>query len=79
MGLGSSDTGAPLMSDRQLNSALRSRGDPLFSTTGDPPGNNHHRYGGNVLFVGGDTRMSRPTAEFSLSPTQAVVLLNPKP
>ena len=79
MGLRAADTGAPLMSDRQIDSALRSRGEPLFSTTGHAAGNNHHKYGGNVLFVGGDIQMSRPNAEFSISPTQAVVLLNPKP
>ena len=78
MGLRSADTGMPLMSDRQIDSALRRTGDPLFSKTGDAPGNNHHKYGGNVLFVGGEIKMSRAKAEFSLSPTQAVVLLNPR-
>ena len=79
MGLHASDTGAPLISDRQINTEFRKSGDPLFSANGDSPGNNHHQYGGNVLFVGGDIRTSRPVAEFSLSPTQAIVLLNPKP
>ena len=79
MGLRAADAGAPLLSDRQIDSVLRSPGDPLFSKTGDAPGNNHHKYGGNVLFVGGEIKMSKPNAEFMLSPTQAVVLLNPKP
>ena len=79
MGLRATDAGEPLMSDRQINTAPRNRGDPLFSATGEAPGNNHHKYGGNVLFVGGDVKMSRPKAEFSLSPTQSVILLNPKP
>jgi hypothetical protein len=67
------------MSDRQIDSGFRKRGDPIFSANGSSPGNNHHQYGGNVLFVGGDVRASRPLAEFSLNPTQAVSLLNPKP
>jgi prepilin-type N-terminal cleavage/methylation domain-containing protein len=79
MGLRAVDAGEPLMSDRQVNTAPRNKGELLFSTTGQAPGNNHHKYGGNVLFVGGDVRMSRPKAEFDLKPTQAVVLLNPKP
>jgi len=79
MGLRAADAGEPLMSDRQINKAPRNKGDVLFSTTGQPPGNNHHKYGGNVLFVGGDVKMSRPKAEFSLNPTQNVILLNPKP
>lgn len=79
MGLRASDALEPLMSDRQINAAPRNKGDLLFSATGQPPGNNHHKYGGNVLFVGGDVRMSRPKAEFSLSPAQTVILLNPKP
>jgi len=79
MGLRAVDVGEPLMSDRQINSAPRNKGELLFSTTGQAPGNNHHKYGGNVLFVGGDVRMSRSKAEFDLRPAQAVVLLNPKP
>jgi prepilin-type N-terminal cleavage/methylation domain-containing protein len=79
MGLRAADAGEPLMSDRQINKAPRNKGDVLFSTTGQPPGNNHHKYGGNVLFVGGDVKMSRPKAEFALQPAQNAVLLNPKP
>jgi hypothetical protein len=79
MGLRATDAGEPLMSDRQINTAFRTHGAPLFSTTGEAPGNNHHKYGGNVLFVGGNVKMSRANAEFSLSPTQSVTLLNPRP
>lgn len=79
MGLRATDANEPLMSDRQVNNSLRKPGDLLFSPTGESPGNNHHKYGGNVLFVGGDVKMSRAKAEFSLSPTQTVILLNPKP
>ena len=79
MGFRAADVGEPLMSDRQINTARRKQGEALFSTTGYPPGNNHHKYGGNVLFVGGDVKMSRAKAEFSLNPAQTVILLNPKP
>lgn len=79
MGLRDADAGVPLMSDRQVSLESKPAGAALFSADGDAPGNNHHQYGGNVLFVGGDVQTSKPRAEFSLAPTQQVVLLNPKP
>ena len=79
MGLRADDADAPLMSDRQVNTGLKQTGDLLFSSSGDAPGNNHHKYGGNVLSVGGEIETSKARAEFSLAPTQQVVLLNPKP
>ncbi len=68
-----------LMSDRQVNTQPKNAGDFIFSTTGHPPGNNHHKYGGNILFCDGHVDMSPPQLTFSLVATQAVVLLNPKP
>ena len=79
MGQRAADAGEPLMSDRQINTSPRNRGELLFSTNGVAPGNNHSKFGGNVLFVGGDVQASRAKAEFPLSPKQSVVLLNPKP
>jgi len=69
----------PLMSDRQVNTEPKQAGDQVFSTNGKPPGNNHHKYGGNFLFGDGHAELTPPRLAFSLVTTQDVVLLNPKP
>ena len=69
----------PLMSDRQVDTRPKSAGDLVFSTTGKPPGNNHHKYGGNFLFCDGNLKLTPPQLAFSLVATQGVVLLNPRP
>jgi prepilin-type N-terminal cleavage/methylation domain-containing protein/prepilin-type processing-associated H-X9-DG protein len=79
MGRRSGGTPSALMSDAQVNAESKSVGDPVFSTTGRPPGNNHHIYGGNILFSDGHVELSQTQASFSLVFTQGVVLLNPKP
>src|SRR5436190_817585 len=53
--------------------------DGLFSLDGKKPGNNHHKYGGNFLFVDGRLEMSNAKAPFPLPLTNGVVLLNPRP
>jgi hypothetical protein len=68
-----------LMSDRQVDTEPKRAGEFVFSTTGKPPGNNHHKYGGNFLFSDGSVQGSGPQLTFSLAFTQDVVLLNPKP
>jgi prepilin-type N-terminal cleavage/methylation domain-containing protein len=68
-----------LMSDRQVNTEPKHAGEFVFSTNGKPPGNNHHKYGGNFLFSDGSVQASGPQLTFSLVFTQGVVLLNPKP
>jgi prepilin-type processing-associated H-X9-DG protein len=73
------DAQQPLMSDWQINTQPKRTGDVAFSTTGKPPGNNHHKYGGNFLFADGHAELSPPQVPFSLVTTQGVVLLNPKP
>ena len=68
-----------LMSDRQVDANSKAVGQVAFSTTGKPPGNNHSKYGGNILFCDGHTEVTPPKTVFSLVYTQGVVLLNPKP
>lgn len=68
-----------LMSDRQINTLSKNIGDQVFSLNGKPPGNNHHKYGGNVLFADGDVRATKSLAAFPLLFSNGVVLLNPKP
>ena len=72
-------TNQPLMSDRQVNTLPKGIGDPVFSLNGKAPGNNHHKYGGNVLFCDGSVQATPARAAFPLEFTNPVVLLNPKP
>jgi prepilin-type N-terminal cleavage/methylation domain-containing protein len=70
---------APLMSDRQINTEPKRAGEFAFSRDGKPPGNNHHKYGGNFLLGDGSVQNSPAQLPFSLAATPGVVLLNPKP
>lgn len=66
-----------LMSDKQVDTKAKAAGQPLFSSTGKPPGNNHRKYGGNVLFCDGHVELSPPKAAFPLPLGPGEVLLNP--
>jgi prepilin-type N-terminal cleavage/methylation domain-containing protein/prepilin-type processing-associated H-X9-DG protein len=66
-----------LMSDRQVDTQPKTAGQPVFSTTGKPPGNNHRKFGGNFLFSDGHTEMSPALAPFPLGLIKGEVLLNP--
>jgi prepilin-type processing-associated H-X9-DG protein len=79
MGRRATDTNEVLMSDAQVNTEPKIQGQPVFSSNGQKPGNNHHQYGGNLLFTDGHVTMSGAKAPFSIVLTQGVVLLNPKP
>lgn len=74
-----SDPGDFLMSDRQINTLSKNTGDPVFSSDGKAPGNNHGKSGGNVLFCDGSVQATPAAAAFSLAFSNGVVLLNPKP
>jgi prepilin-type processing-associated H-X9-DG protein len=67
-----------LMTDQQINDLPKIKGQPVFSTNGKRPGNNHHRYGGNLLYCDGHAEKISAIAPFSLIATQGVVLLNPR-
>ena len=69
----------PLLTDRQIDTRSKLKGDQVFSITGDSPGNNHHKYGGNILMGDGAVQASGPLAPFDLLIPSNVVLLNPKP
>jgi prepilin-type N-terminal cleavage/methylation domain-containing protein/prepilin-type processing-associated H-X9-DG protein len=69
----------PLVTDRQVNTKPKLAGEPLFSADGSPPGNNHNRYGGNLMFCDGSVQYSPPASAFVLTNAPNVILLNPKP
>ena len=70
---------AVLMSDRQVDTQPKYPGEFAFSPNGKPPGNNHHKYGGNFLLCDGSVQDSPAQLTFSLAAAPGVVLLNPKP
>jgi prepilin-type processing-associated H-X9-DG protein len=69
---------APLVSDAQVDTHTKQKGEALFSATGKAPGHNHRRYGGNVLFVDGHVETGDAVALSSLEIPRGAVLLNPK-
>jgi len=79
MGLRSADATEVLLTDRQVDARPKKIGQPVFSSDGKPPGNNHQKDGGNLLFADGHVEVSPPSTAISLILTQGVVLLNPKP
>jgi prepilin-type processing-associated H-X9-DG protein len=78
MGRTAKDAQEALMTDRQINSLSKAVGELAFSSSGEPPGNNHKKNGGNILFGDGHVALSPPGTPFSLVLTQGVVLLNPR-
>ena len=73
------DPGELLMTDRQIDTQPKAKGARIFSADGGAPGNNHHKYGGNYLFVDGHLEQSAALAQFPVNAAPGVVLLNPKP
>jgi prepilin-type processing-associated H-X9-DG protein len=69
----------PLVSDRQVSTNSKSAGQLVFSPDGKKPGNNHNKYGGNVMFCDGSVRSIPARAAFDLTNAPGVVLLNPNP
>jgi len=70
--------GGLLMSDRQANTLPKQAGQQVFSANGEPPGNNHHKYGGSLLHLDGRTESIGTKAPFALSWSTNVTFLNPK-
>ena len=69
----------PLLSDRQVDTNSKTAGQPLFSADGKKPGNNHGKFGGNVVFCDGNVQTSSAAAAFNLTNAPCVLLLNPRP
>ena len=78
MGRRLDQTNSVLASDRQINTRLKQPGEPVFSPDGKPPGNNHHKYGGNFLFTDGHLESSGVRARFAIQWPSNVVMLNPR-
>jgi hypothetical protein len=70
---------APLMTDEQVDTGAKAKGDRVFSLDGKPPGNNHRKFGGIVLFCDGRAVAIEAAADRDLPCPENVKLLNPKP
>jgi prepilin-type N-terminal cleavage/methylation domain-containing protein/prepilin-type processing-associated H-X9-DG protein len=79
MGWGATNADQVLLTDKQVDANPKAAGETIFSEDGKKPGNNHHKYGGNLLFADGSVRTSPALAAFAVVPPTNVVLLNPKP
>lgn len=80
MGRAKSDgANVPLISDRQVNAFPKIKRQLIFSPDGKPPGANHGKSGGNILFCDGAIKSTKPRAARDLTFPTNVVLLNPKP
>jgi prepilin-type N-terminal cleavage/methylation domain-containing protein len=79
MGRRRTDAGEPLITDEQVDTLPKIKGRPLFSKDGKQRGNNHEKYGGNIMFADGRTETASAMAPHSLLHGPGVTLLNPKP
>ncbi len=68
-----------LLSDAQVNTLAKVRGAPVFSSDGKPPGANHNKFGGNLLYCDGHVEFSGAAATNDMPCPGGIVLLNPKP
>ncbi len=79
MGRTAAEGESVLASDKQVDTQAKLPGDKVFSDNGKFPGNNHHKYGGNLLLCDGGMKSSPPASTIALPLSTNVVLLNPKP
>jgi prepilin-type N-terminal cleavage/methylation domain-containing protein/prepilin-type processing-associated H-X9-DG protein len=77
MGRGLTNSQQVLLTDKQVDTKPKAAGQSLFSSDGKPPGNNHGKFGGNLLFCDGHAEMSPAAARIPLPVTAGEALLNP--
>ena len=79
MGLSrSSEPSQFVMSDEQVDTRPKDAGNYIFARTNQPPGDNHGRFGGNLLLVDGSVQTVAAKAPSAVTFTNAT-LFNPKP
>jgi len=79
MGRKQGDPTDPFLSDRQVDTRPKLAHAQVFSEDGKPPGNNHHKYGGVLLYSDGSARSIPADTPVALPTGRNVILLNPKP
>lgn len=68
-----------LLTDEQINTNAKKSGALMFSSDGKGAGNNHDKFGGNILFADGSITSTKAKVAGDFFFPQNVVLLNPKP
>ena len=71
--------GDPLLSDWQVDTLAKFKGQLLFSPNGKRPANNHGKEGGNVLLGSGEAKSGGTNAPCDLPLPAGIILLNPLP
>ena len=66
-----------ILSDWQVDTSPKKKGNPVFSLNGRKPGNNHEAAGGNLVSCGGAVEFSTPKADRDLLFPSTVKLLGP--
>jgi prepilin-type processing-associated H-X9-DG protein len=66
-----------LVTDKQVNTLAKTAGQAVFSTSGKPPGNNHGKFGGNLLFCDGHIDLIGANSSVPLDVNKGEALLNP--
>ena len=79
MGRATNAAAQAILSDWQVNNLPKTKGQPLFSSDGKKPANNHDKDGGNILLDNGEVVRSGPNADRDLPIPPGVALLNPTP
>jgi prepilin-type N-terminal cleavage/methylation domain-containing protein len=79
MGRSTNSAAEVILSDWQVNSLPKTKGQPLFSPNGKKPANNHDKDGGNLLLGNGEAVSSGTNAPRDLPVPPGVTLLNPVP
>ncbi len=77
MGQWSTNANGLLLTDAQVDAGPKTAGQQVFSPNGNGPGNNHHRYGGNLMFSDGRVERIGPRAAAAMPIPPGVKLLNP--
>jgi prepilin-type N-terminal cleavage/methylation domain-containing protein/prepilin-type processing-associated H-X9-DG protein len=66
-----------LLTDKQVDTLPKTAGRAVFSADGKPPGNNHGKLGGNLLFCDGHVEQIPPNTPIALGLDKNETLLNP--
>ncbi len=77
MGRGPTNSADVILSDAQINTEAKAAGEQVFSTDGKPPGNNHGKSGGNLLFGDGHVQQFSARSTMALPVRPGERLLNP--
>ena len=77
MGRALTNAAQALMTDNQVDSLPKVAGQTTFSNDGNPPGNNHGKLGGNLLFCDGHVEQIPPNTPVALDLDKGERLLNP--